>query len=569
LQVHLTTSYPFFRLAGEIGHARNLNLLSSFAVSSEEAGERELRAPGKRWPNLRRRNDVKQLSRRQALQTGLAGAFAVGASPLSTAAHPALKKQPITDFSFHHDHIIGTSFDAWLQAASQEDADRGEQAMLDEIERLRLVFSTYDPTSEISWLNRTSGPTSVSADMAAVLKEYEFWGSRSSGALSAQVGGFVHAWKEAQAAGKTPGEAWLADMVEQARRPGWEMDETTGILRRLTDQPLNLNSIAKGYIIQNAAQAARAAVPSLRAVLVNIGGDMLGWQKKPSPGWLIGVQDPFRPEENAPPLTVLRLSNAAIATSGGYQRYYSIGDRRHSHLLDPRTGQPALGIASATVVAETSVVANALATTLCILPVHNGLKLVAELPGVECLLVAAEGRQWRSAGFQPMEMALAAETKEAAEAKAADAWPEDFQVSINIDLPKLNVQRYRRPYVAVWIENQKGKPVRSLTVWGNAPKYWPALPAWWKFNKDDKDLIKSVTRATREPGKYEVAWDGKDDKGEDVPQGTYVVRVEVHREHGQDLIQTGKIACAAKAAKASMARNAETGLTSVVYDKKK
>jgi hypothetical protein len=306
-------------------------------------------------------------------------------------------------------------------------------------------------------------------------------------------------------------------------------------------------------------------------LLVNIGGDMLGWQKEPSsrPGWPIAVQDPFRPEENARPLTALRLSNAAIATSGGYQRYYSIGDRRHSHLLDPRTGRPAQGIASATVVAETSVIANALATTLCILPVHDGLKLVAELPGIECLLVDAEGRPWRSGGFQQLEVALAAETKEAAAANAADSWPEDFQVSINIDLPKLNVQRYRRPYVAVWIENLKGKPVRSITVWGNAPKYWPALPAWWKFNKDDKELIKAVTRATREPGKYEVVWDGKDDKGADVPQGTYVVRVEVHREHGQDLIQSGKIACAAKAAKTSMARNAETGLTSVVYDKKK
>jgi len=514
---------------------------------------------------------VKPLSRRQALQTGLAGAFAVGAAPLSAADRPASDNQPITEFSFHRDHIIGTSFDVWLQAARQEDADRCEQAMLGEIERLRQIFSTYDPTSEISWLNRTSGPTSVSADMMAVLREYEFWGVRSSGALSAQVGGFANAWKEAQAAGEMPSDAWLADMAEQARRPGWEIDETRQIFRRLTDQPLNLNSIAKGYIIQKAALAARTAAPSLRAMLVNIGGDMLGWEKEPSyrPAWLLGVQDPFRPEENAPPLTALRLSNAAIATSGGYQRYYAIDDRRHSHLFDPRTGRPALGIASATVVAETSVVANALATSLCVLPIHAGLQLVSELPGVECLLVAADGRLWRSAGFQQLELALAVETKEAAEAKAADAWPEDFQVSINIDLPKLNVQRYRRPYVAVWIENVKGKPVRSITVWGNSPKYWPALPAWWKFNKDDKELIKSVTRATREPGKYEVVWDGKDDKGADVPQGTYVVRVEVHREHGQDLIQTGKIACAAKAAKTSMARNAETGLTSVVYDKKK
>jgi hypothetical protein len=297
---------------------------------------------------------------------------------------------------------------------------------------------------------------------------------------------------------------------------------------------------------------------------------MLGWEKEPSarPGWVIGVQDPMQPHENAAPLTALRLSNASVATSGGYLRSYTIGDRRHSHLLDPRTGRAAQGTASATVVAGTSVVANALATSLWVLSIDDGLQLLSELPGVECLLVAADGRQWRSGGFQQLQVALAAADKEAAQAKATD-WPEDYQVTINIDLPKMNVQRYRRPYVAVWIENLKGKSVRSITVWGNSPKYWPALPGWWKFAKDDKDLIKAVTRATREPGKYDVVWDGKDDKGAAVPQGTYVVRVEVHREHGKDLIQTGKIVCADKAAKTSMVRNAETGQTTVVYDKKK
>src|SRR5271167_3766536 len=117
--------------------------------------------------------NVKRLTRRQALQTGLAGAFAVSASPVAAADKPASKTRQVPEFSFHRDHIIGTSFDVWLQAATQEDADRCEAAMLAEIERLRQIFSTYDPTSEISWLNRNSGPVPVSADMLAILREYE------------------------------------------------------------------------------------------------------------------------------------------------------------------------------------------------------------------------------------------------------------------------------------------------------------------------------------------------------------------------------------------------------------
>ena len=274
--------------------------------------------------------------------------------------------------------------------------------------------------------------------------------------------------------------------------------------------------------------AAVSAAGSLQSVLLNIGGDMLHWDKEPSSssGNLIGVQNPACPEENAPLLTALRLNNAAVATSGGYQRHYTIGGQRHSHLFDPRTGRPAEGIASATVVAPTCVIANALATSLCVLTIQEGLQLVSQTPGTECLLAAADGQLWRSAGFRNLERAPAIEPTVPIAADAVDAWPSGYQVSISVELPVVNVTRYRRPYVAVWIENSSGKSIRSITVWGAKPKYWPSLPGWWKFAKDDMNLVKSVTRATRSPGKYDVVWDGKDDQGTNVPKGTYTVRVE-------------------------------------------
>ena len=73
----------------------------------------------------------------------------------------------------------------------------------------------------------------------------------------------------------------------------------------------------------------------------------------------------------------------------------------------------------------------------------------------------------------------------------------------------------------------------------------------------------------RSPGKYTVVWDGKDDKGKVLPQGTYTVRVEVHREHGKHLFQTGKIQCGSEPAKLTLEANAETGETVVEYRKRK
>jgi hypothetical protein len=120
----------------------------------------------------------------------------------------------------------------------------------------------------------------------------------------------------------------------------------------------------------------------------------------------------------------------------------------------------------------------------------------------------------------------------------------------------------------VWVEDDKGKAVRTLAVWGNQPRWLPELSGWWKVGRDDKDLVKAVTRATRAPGKYDVVWDGKDDKGQALPRGTYAVRVEVHREHGKHLYQSGKLACGAGAAKLTLEKNAETGETLVEYAKK-
>src|SRR5262249_45043803 len=295
-----------------------------------------------------------------------------------------------------------------------------------------------------------------------------------------------------------------------------------------------------------------------------LGGDLGGWGHR-----LVGVQDPKRPEDNARPLTALRLSDRAVATSGGYQRFYQIDGRRYSHLLDPRTGRPADGVAAVTVVAPTSVTANALATMLCVMRPDEGLRLVERTAGAACLLISPDGRQVRSRGFAALEVPIVAEEKKEDSTKKG-AWPAEHQVTVSIEIPKIDTARkYRRPYVAVWIEDGDGKAVRTITVWGNSPRWLPTMSGWWKIGKDDGGLVKSVTRATRAPGKDSVAWDGKDDAGKALPQGTYTVRVEVHREHGKHVFQSGKIACGKDEAKLTLEKNAETGETGVEYGKRK
>ncbi|MEO2091771.1 MAG: DUF2271 domain-containing protein [Gemmataceae bacterium] len=496
-------------------------------------------------------------TRREAFQLGAAGVAAVGlnGSPVAASSVTA------DEYTFHYDHILGTSLDARL-IATPAATEQAEQVVLDEIERLRAVFSVHDPESELSRLNRASGPVRLSADLLAVLREYERWQRESGGACNGQVGALTRAWDEAAKRGELPDAAGLAAVVRRIASPGWRIDGE--FVTRLTDQPLNLNSIAKGYILHRAAEAVKA-VPGVAAGLLDLGGDLCAWGDV---DWAVGVQAPFAPADNAPPHSTIRLRSASVATSGSYQRWYEVVGVRRSHILDPRTGYPADAVASATVVAPDSTTANAIATVLCALGAEAGLKWVADIPGAAALLIDADGREHRSPNFVNFRVPddkKPAEKKD--DAKKGEAWPAGYEVTVKLELPAMG-GRYRRPYVAVWVEDADGKPVRTVTVWGNNPRWISTLSGWWKVGKEDKALVKAVTRATRQPGKYEVVWDGKDDAGKALPQGTYTVKVEVHREHGKDVTQTGKLECKTEAAKLTLEKNAEAEETTVEYAKR-
>ena len=352
-----------------------------------------------------------------------------------------------SEFSYHYDHVLGTSLDIWISSGDERDADSAVDIIFGEIERLRRIFSPVDPESELSRLNRATGPVACSLDLRSVLRTYEIWQSRTGSACSAQTSALGRLWRDAERLGRPPSDGAIAALLTNVGGQGWNIDEPRGTVTRDPGQLLDLNSVAKGYILEQAAESVRAGVPRISRLLVNLGGDMTMWAKRGSQSsWRLGVQDPFSPQENAKPLTMLALKHSAVATSGGYQRFFTIGGRRYSHLIDPRTGRPSETVAAATVIAPTSTLANLLATTLCILEPGEGLRLIEATPDTACLLVTSAGAELRSPGFADLEVpqekkavAGADEPPVKASAKSdvkSDPWPVDFQVNVAFELPK-------------------------------------------------------------------------------------------------------------------------------------
>jgi thiamine biosynthesis lipoprotein len=299
----------------------------------------------------------------------------------------------------HYEPVLGTSLELQLVAVSDEAARRGESAALAEIDRLEAIFSAYRPDSELCrWQSTHDLDVPVSPELAEVLEQSERWRVRTGGAFNPAVEAPTRVWREHAARGEPVTDAALAGLEEELAHPLWTVDRARSTARRLTRLPVTLNAIAKGFII-DAACATAAATEGVAQVLVNIGGDLRHRGARPL---RVDIADPFAAAENAPPLDAVCILGQGLATSGSYRRGFRIGDRWHSHLIDPRTARPAERVVSASVVAPNAALADVLATAFSVLDPERSLALCETIPDVSCLLVTREGTRTASPGWEAL-----------------------------------------------------------------------------------------------------------------------------------------------------------------------
>lgn len=148
------------------------------------------------------------------------------------------------------------------------------------------------------------------------------------------------------------------------------------------------------------------------------------------------------------------------------------------------------------------------------------------------------------AGLAPARWAFAQKAKPAAKPVSAakgGLWEDSWELEVQLEIAEQNDPRPHRPYVAVWVEDKDGVPVKTLTLWvqnsGRGPRWIPDLRRWFRGERlrqlaDGGDLVATVSSATRMPGAYKLVWNGRDDQNQKVKQGAYTLFIEAAREHG-------------------------------------
>ncbi|MEO8334377.1 MAG: DUF2271 domain-containing protein [bacterium] len=158
-------------------------------------------------------------------------------------------------------------------------------------------------------------------------------------------------------------------------------------------------------------------------------------------------------------------------------------------------------------------------------------------------------------------------------ATRAPGWDDRFELAVDLEIAAQAGTRYHRPYVAVWVEDSTGRPVRTLSLWvntsGRGPRYIRELRRWFNTGRSQEagspDLVATVSSATRLPGQYSVTWNGRDDSGKPVEQGTYRVVIEAAREHGSYQVIQQELTIAAKPVAIDLPGNVEIKGARVEY----
>ncbi len=478
------------------------------------------------------------------LMKALTAACAIAPAMLSGWSAPVQAQVPTQNaeagtWTAHHENVLGTSLAMAVHAPSQAIAGRAEKAVLAEFDRQSKILSAWDKTSEFSrWQRTRNVPVPISVELYETLARFDVWQQRTHGLLNAGTESASVLWRNAALVGSAPQPAALAASVDAMRQRHWTLDSQARTATHLSETPLVLATFVKSRITSAAANAALRE--GADGIMLNVGGDIVTRGRTTQ---RVDIADPRADAENDIALDTVVLSDSAIATSGGYRRQMQVGNRKASHLIDPRTGRPAEGTASATVIAPDAETAGALATALAIASPNEAETLAHSFPGTEYLLVAKDGSLVRSKGWarnqEPALLPVAYRVTAGAKppAVASTSWNQNFELLVKVNLPRIDDPRYRRPYVAVWIEDENKYPVRTIALWFQKPRWLPDLKTWYRDDRirnlsEGTDLTGTISSATRGPGSYTLKWDGKDNEGKLVKPGKYTICVEGAREHG-------------------------------------
>ncbi len=286
---------------------------------------------------------------------------------------------------------MGSRFDITVVAENELQGNNFIDIAVNEISRIEKLISSWDANSQTSEINRNAGIKSVLVDdeLFQLIQRCIKISKLTEGAFDISYASMDKVWFFDGSMTDMPTEEAIKKSVSKVGYQNIILDETKqSVFLKLEGMKIGFGAIGKGY----AADKAKALLQSkgVTSGIVNASGDLDAWGTQPDgKDWMVAIVNPLNKEKI---FSWMPVHNAAVVTSGNYEKYVRFNDVLYTHIIDPRTGYPATGILSATIFTKTAELADALATSIFVMGVDTGLDFVNQLNGVECILVDAENK---------------------------------------------------------------------------------------------------------------------------------------------------------------------------------
>lgn len=286
-------------------------------------------------------------------------------------------------------------------------AETAIAAAFAEMARLEAMMTDWRDDSQLMRVNHHASkrPVTVDRELFAVIREGIELGAVTNGSFDITWRSAGRLWDFKADPPELPDSQRIAQAVQRVDYRLVEIDEETSSVRLGADDVhIGLGGIAKGAIVDHAVTMLERR--GCRRFVVNAGGDIYARGRNDGGRmWWVAIRDPRNNVEN---IAVLPVANLAVVTSGDYERYMVVDGTMYCHIIDPRSGWPARGCRSVTVMAKTTARADALATGIFVLGQERGLALAEGLDSVEAMIVDQVGNIHLTSGLRGQQNAAKA-----------------------------------------------------------------------------------------------------------------------------------------------------------------
>ena len=289
-------------------------------------------------------------------------------------------------------NLMGSVFQITVVDSNTISAQQNIDKVIVEMERIENLISEWRPHTQISQVNQNAGirPVQVAPEVFNLTKKAIWFSEISAGAFDISMVGLDKIWKFDGSMEQLPSRKQIKQSVANVGYKNIVLDSANStIFLTKKGMKIGFGSIGKGYAADKGREFLQAL--GIKAGILNAAGDVATWgtQINGKP-WRIGVNNPLETGET---LAVLEFSEQnAVTTSGAYEKYVEFHNKRYAHIINPKTGYPTTELLSVTIIGGSAEMCNGFSTSVMVLGLKKGIRLLKKFPDYDYVVVANDGK---------------------------------------------------------------------------------------------------------------------------------------------------------------------------------